>query len=169
LLKAAGVIAFCLLLNVLQSVLLNTPLFVALAVGTFNVITGVVVPFATEELKSVPDVPNVNAATLVTVPVPIGKSAATKALKTGVPLDPSGAAKTVLAAWLVSVADNVPDVVTGLPVTENMLGSTKPTDVTVPPPPPPLAIHALRYATAKVNSSGKLLALGSTDLVWAIR
>ena len=36
-----------LLLKVVQSVELNAPLFVALAVGTFNVITGVVVPFAT--------------------------------------------------------------------------------------------------------------------------
>ena len=48
-----------------------TPLAVALASGTFNVITGVVVPVATDELKSVPDVPNVKAATLVTVPVPL--------------------------------------------------------------------------------------------------
>ena len=55
-------------LNVDQSTELNTPLFVAEAVGTFKVITGVVVPVATVELKSVPVVPNVNAATLVTVP-----------------------------------------------------------------------------------------------------
>ena len=41
---------------------------VALAVGTFNVITGVVVPVATDDVKSVPDVPIVNAATDVTVP-----------------------------------------------------------------------------------------------------
>jgi len=47
-----------------------TPLAVALASGTFKVITGVVVPFATDELKSVPLVPKVKAATLVTVPLP---------------------------------------------------------------------------------------------------
>ena len=43
-------------------------LFAADAVGTLSVITGVVVPFATVLLKSVPVVPNVNADTLVTVP-----------------------------------------------------------------------------------------------------
>ena len=57
-----------LLLNVVQSAALNAPLFVAEAVGTFNVITGVVVPLATVDDKSVPVVPSVNAATLVTVP-----------------------------------------------------------------------------------------------------
>ena len=61
--------AFCLPLNVLQSVELKAPLFEAEAVGTFRVITGVVVPVATEELKSVPVVPKVNADTEVTVPV----------------------------------------------------------------------------------------------------
>ena len=45
-------------------------LFVADAVGTFKVITGVVVLVATVELKSVPLVPIVKAATLVTVPTP---------------------------------------------------------------------------------------------------
>ena len=58
-----------LLLNVVQSALDNAPLLAALAVGTFKVITGVVVLFATLELKSVPVVPIVNAATDVTVPV----------------------------------------------------------------------------------------------------
>ena len=57
-----------LLLKYDQSAELNTPRFDALAVGTFNVITGVVVPVATLELKSVPIVPNFNAATDVTVP-----------------------------------------------------------------------------------------------------
>ena len=57
-----------LLLNVVQSAALNAPRLVADAVGTFNVMTGVVVPLATVELKSVPDVPSVKAATLVTVP-----------------------------------------------------------------------------------------------------
>ena len=47
-----------------------TPLAVALASGTFKVITGVVVLFATDEFKSVPLVPKVKAATLVTVPLP---------------------------------------------------------------------------------------------------
>ena len=60
--------ADCLPLNVDQSALDNAPLFEALAVGTFKVITGVVVLVATVELKSVPLVPSVKAATLVTVP-----------------------------------------------------------------------------------------------------
>ena len=59
-----------LLLNVVQSVLLKAPRLVAEAVGTFSVMTGVVVLFATVELRSVPVVPNVSAATEVTVPVP---------------------------------------------------------------------------------------------------
>ena len=59
-----------LLLNVVQSAALRAPRLVAEAVGTFSVITGVVVLLATVELRSVPDVPNVSAATLVTVPVP---------------------------------------------------------------------------------------------------
>ena len=62
------VMVFCLLLKVAQSALLSAPLFVALAVGTLSVITGVVVPVATVELKSVPLVPIVKADTLVTVP-----------------------------------------------------------------------------------------------------
>ena len=57
-----------LLLNVLQSVELNAPRLDADAVGTFSVITGVVVPFATVLVRSVPVVPRVSAATLVTVP-----------------------------------------------------------------------------------------------------
>ena len=62
------VIASCLLLNVVQSAEINAPRFTALALGTFNVITGVVVLLATVELRSVPVVPNVKAATEVTVP-----------------------------------------------------------------------------------------------------
>ena len=58
-----------LLLNVVQSDDDNAPLAVEEAVGTFNVITGVVVPLATLEPKSEPLVPKVNAATDVTVPV----------------------------------------------------------------------------------------------------
>ena len=61
-----------LLLKVVQSAALNAPRLAADAVGTFNVMTGVVVPLATVELKSVPVVPSVKAATLVTVPpVPV--------------------------------------------------------------------------------------------------
>ena len=56
------------LLKVVQSAALNAPRLAADAVGTFNVMTGVDVPVATVELKSVPDVPKVSAATLVTVP-----------------------------------------------------------------------------------------------------
>ena len=48
-----------LLLNVVQSAALNAPLLLADAVGTFNVITGVVVPLATVLFKSVPVVPKV--------------------------------------------------------------------------------------------------------------
>ena len=67
--EAPPVIAACLLLNVLQSVLLKAPRLDADAVGILRVITGVVVPLATLLLTSVPVVPSVSAATLVTVPV----------------------------------------------------------------------------------------------------
>ena len=60
-----------LLLNVVQSAALKAPRLVAEAVGTFNVITGVVVPLATVEVRSVPVVPKVSAATEVTVPEPL--------------------------------------------------------------------------------------------------
>jgi len=60
-----------LLLKVVQSADDNTPRLVAEAVGTFSVITGVVVPVATVDDKSVPLVPSVIAATLVTVPEPL--------------------------------------------------------------------------------------------------
>jgi hypothetical protein len=58
------VIVLCFPLNVLQSAELKAPLFDADAVGTCSVITGVVVPFATVDDKSVPVVPKVIAATL---------------------------------------------------------------------------------------------------------
>ena len=48
-----------------------TPLAVALASGTFKVITGVVVPLATVLVILVPVVPIVRAATDVTVPFPV--------------------------------------------------------------------------------------------------
>ena len=57
-----------LLLKVVQSVELNAPRLAAEAVGTCSVMTGVVVPFATVLDRSVPLVPRVSAATLVTVP-----------------------------------------------------------------------------------------------------
>jgi len=60
-----------LLLKVVQSAALNAPRLVADAVGKFNVITGVVVELATVDETSVPVVPSVNAATLVTVPAPL--------------------------------------------------------------------------------------------------
>ena len=56
------------LLNVVQSAALKAPRLDAEAVGTWSVITGVVVPFATVLDRSVPVVPRVSAATLVTVP-----------------------------------------------------------------------------------------------------
>ena len=62
------VIAPCLLLKVVQSVEDRAPLLAALAVGTCSVMTGVVVPFTTLLDRSVPVVPIVRAATLVTVP-----------------------------------------------------------------------------------------------------
>jgi hypothetical protein len=58
-------------LKELQSEALSAPRLVADAVGTFNVMTGVVVPFATVDDKSVPVVPSVSAATDVTDPVPV--------------------------------------------------------------------------------------------------
>ena len=58
-----------LLLNVVQSAALNAPRLVADAVGKFSVMTGVVVELATVEETSVPVVPRVSAATLVTVPL----------------------------------------------------------------------------------------------------
>jgi hypothetical protein len=60
-----------LLLKVVQSAALNAPRLAADAVGTFSVMTGVVVGFATVELRSVPAVPSVSAETDVTVPPPM--------------------------------------------------------------------------------------------------
>ena len=57
-----------LLLKVVQSAALKAPRLDAEAVGTWSVITGVVVPVATVLDRSVPVVPRVIAATLVTVP-----------------------------------------------------------------------------------------------------
>ena len=61
-----------LLLKVDQSVELKAPRLEAEAVGTFKVMTGVVVLLATVDDKSVPVVPSVKADTLVTVPPELG-------------------------------------------------------------------------------------------------
>ena len=63
--------ALALPLNVDQSAADSAPRFAAEAVGMLRVITGVVVPVATEELTSVPVVFRVSAATLETEPVPL--------------------------------------------------------------------------------------------------
>ena len=90
--------AFCLPLNAVQSAALNAPLFAADAVGTLSVITGVVVPFATVELKSAPVVPNVNAATDVTVPPLDGAELVT--VKLGyVPVTPIPVPAAIATTW----------------------------------------------------------------------
>ncbi len=63
-------IAACFPLNVVQSAADKAPRFAADAVGIFKVITGVVVPVATVDPMSVPEVPSVKADTFVTVPLP---------------------------------------------------------------------------------------------------
>ena len=111
-----------LLLKVVQSAELKAPRLVADAVGTLSVITGVVVPFATVELRSVPVVPKVNAATLVTVPLPlllkVVKSVADKYPSTLVvalamliagvvpPLDTTGAVPDTLVTLLLKVVQS---------------------------------------------------------------
>jgi hypothetical protein len=73
----------------------------------------------------------------------VGKSAATKALKVGVPLDPFGLANTLLADWLER--DNVilPLLVIGLlPTTKILVLSVIPTEVTLPVPLPRVAMTA---------------------------
>ena len=63
-----------------------------------SVITGVVVPFATVELKSAPVVPNVNAATLVTVPPLDGAELVT--VKLGyVPVTPIPVPAAIATTW----------------------------------------------------------------------
>ena len=68
-----------------------------------------------------------------------GRSPMTSVRKLGAPLEPSGAARNVLALSEASTAVSVPEVVTGEPETVNMFGSAKPTCVTVPVPD--AAIH----------------------------
>ena len=72
--------ADCFALKVEKSAALKAPLLLADAVGIFNVMVGLVVPFATDEAMSVPVVPNVNAFTLVTVPEEPSASATQSAL-----------------------------------------------------------------------------------------
>ena len=62
-------------------------------------------------------------------------SAATNARYVGVPDDPLGEAKTKFADWDARTAVNVPDVVTGDPLTVKSAGKDNPTEVTVPVPP----------------------------------
>lgn len=115
--------ALALPLNVLQSVELNAPRLVADAVGTCSVITGVVVPLATVELRSVPVVPKVRAATLVTVPEPLLLNVVQSVLDrypstlpvalgmliAGVvpPLDTTGAVPDTLVTLLLKVVQSV--------------------------------------------------------------
>ena len=69
----------------------------------------------------------------------VDTSANTIVLNDGVPADPFGAAKNVLAVCDASVAVSVPEVVTGDPLTVKILGNESPTLVTVPEPPPEVA------------------------------
>jgi hypothetical protein len=128
-----SVIAFCLLLKVVQFAALNAPLLAADAVGTFNVITGVVVLFATVLDKSVPLVPKVIAATLVTVPPLDGLVLVI--VKFGyVPdvLMPVPAVNTTVWSGAVFVIVSVPLVVIGEPLTEMPVPADAATEVTVP-------------------------------------
>ena len=71
----------------------------------------------------------------------LGISAATNVLNVGVPVDPLGAAKTLFCVCVAHVPVNVPEVVTGLPVTVISEGKLNPTLVTVPSPvPAPIAV-----------------------------
>lgn len=108
-----GAATGCLALKVLQSVLLSAPRFVADAVGTFSVITGVVVPFATVELRSVPVVPRVRAATDVTVPLPVPAPIAARKVAASKVLTVLSALirGKVMALGLVSVKKLLPTVV----------------------------------------------------------
>jgi hypothetical protein len=134
-------------LKVDQSALLRTPRLDADAVGTFNVMTGVVVPFATVELRSVPDVPSVNAATEVTVPPPPPEAVElivwlgqVPEMVTLVPATSEGVVVPVPPLATGSAVPEyamakVPEVVMGLPVTDRNAGTVAATEVTVPEPP----------------------------------
>jgi hypothetical protein len=72
------------------------------------------------------------AALPVVLAALLGISADTNARNVGAPALPLGAANTVFAAWLASVPVNVPEPVTGDPVTVINAGRDNPTEVTVP-------------------------------------
>jgi hypothetical protein len=100
------------------------------------------------------------AAMLSTPPLVVadglGRSAPTSDRNVGVPDDPLGAAKTVLAVSLDSVTESVPLVVIGLPPTEKPEGIDNATLVTVPAPAPhgdpdPLSTPALLAVTHCVD------------------
>jgi hypothetical protein len=124
-----------LLLNVVQSAADNAPLFKAEAVGTFKVITAAPVLPETVLDKLVPDVPNVKAATLVTVPVVLEVPAPIAVLKAlalnAVTLSFALNLGKVIAPGGVSVNIDLPIVVAPkLPIA----------DVAEEAPVPPLAI-----------------------------
>jgi hypothetical protein len=77
-----------------------------------------------------------NAPLILLADMEDGKSASTILLNSGVPAEPlAGLAKTVLPVWLARLTAKVPEVVTGVPLTDNIDGTVIATDVTVPPPP----------------------------------
>ena len=104
------------LLNVLAPAkvcvpVVTTPRAVEDASGIFKVITGVVEVFATVEETSVPEVPNVRAATLVTVPL-LGKELVDPSAIKNCELVPPGFLKdaAVIAPFvLTSVMDPLPN------------------------------------------------------------
>src|SRR6185312_5482778 len=87
-----------------------------------------------------------NAVAVAALPLVLaalaGMSAETSARNPGAAAIPDvGPAKTVLALCVASVPVIVPEAVTGLPETVKMLGSARPTLVTVPDPAPPAGLQ----------------------------
>lgn len=115
--------AACLPLNVDQSALLNAPRLAADAVGTFKVMTGVEVPVATVDARSVPAVPSVSAATLVTVPTETDPPSA---------VDEPLTVIVELVNALLAMPDNVPPSVNE-PLLVTVPVSVRPLTVPVPP------------------------------------
>ena len=70
----------------------------------------------------------------------------TKLLNVGWPDVPLGLAKNLLAVCEAKVAVKLPDDITGLPLTVNILGNDNPTLVTVPAPAPAIAVSKLSIA-----------------------
>jgi len=103
-------------------------------------------------------IPGADSPTLVTVPVPDGKSAATNDLNVGAAALPEvGPAKTKLADSVANASANVPLTVTGEPDTVNIPGADKPTLVTVPVPVPAgksAATSALKVGVAALPDDG---------------